>query len=294
MLYLLKSGCQWRMLPGEFSKWRTVHSYFAKWSEPGPDGISVLERALKKSVGEDRARQGRSFTTSFLIVDAQSVKNTDTAGQKGYDAGKKVSGIKRHIAVDTQGLPHAVAVTTAEVTDRKGALAAFDRCADNLRQASSVLVDGGYSGKPFAEAVAEKLNATVQVAKRNELHTFAVLPQRWVVERSFAWLEKCRRLWKNCERSLGVSDPHITLVQNMRWYRIFCICGFHALLNLGWNAPRKRGPLSCSQEPGRPARPRPFFDCSRTIPSSPSTCPPKPSKPRRSLATSCDAILHPS
>jgi len=85
------------------------------------------------------------------------VKNTDTAGQKGYDAGKKVSGIKRHIAVDTQGLPHAVAVTTAEVTDRKGALAAFDRCADNLQQVTSVLVDGGYSGKPFAEAVQKQL-----------------------------------------------------------------------------------------------------------------------------------------
>ena len=119
-------------------------------------------------------------------MDAQSVKNTDTAGQKGYDAGKKVSGIKRHIAVDTQGLPHAVAVTTAEVTDRMGALAAFDRCADNLKQVASVLVDGSYSGKPFAEAVEEKLNATVQIAKRNQLHTFAVMPQRWVVERSFA------------------------------------------------------------------------------------------------------------
>ena len=90
-------------------------------------------------------------------MDAQSVKNTDTAGQKGDDAGKKVSGIKRHIAVDTQGLPHAVAVTTAEVTDRKGALAAFDRCADNLKQVTSVLVDGGYAGKPFAEAVQQKL-----------------------------------------------------------------------------------------------------------------------------------------
>ena len=78
-------------------------------------------------------------------MDAQSVKNTDTAGQKGYDAGKKVSGIKRHIAVDTQGLPHAVAVTTAEVTDRKGALAAFDRCADNLKQVTSVLVDFGHN-----------------------------------------------------------------------------------------------------------------------------------------------------
>ena len=82
------------------------------------------------------------------------------------------------------------------MTDRKGVLAAFDRCADNLKQVSSVLVDSGYSGKPFAEAVRDKLRATVQIAKRNELHTFAVMPQRWVVERYFAWLEKCRRLWK--------------------------------------------------------------------------------------------------
>jgi transposase len=144
-------------------------------------------------------------------VDAQSVKNTDTAGQKGYDAGKKVSGIKRHIAVDTQGLPHAVAVTTAEVTDRNGALAAFDRCPDSLKEVKSVLVDGGYTGKPFAEAVQDKLEATVQIAKRNELHTFKVMPKRWVVERSFAWLEKCRRLWKNCERKLNTSLQMIHL-----------------------------------------------------------------------------------
>jgi transposase len=140
-----------------------------------------------------------------LIVDAQSVKNTDTACQKGYDAGKKISGIKRHLAVDTQGLPHAVAVTTAEVTDRNGALEAFERCKDNLKDVKNVLVDGGYSGKPFAEAVENKLGATVEVAKRNELHKFQVMPKRWVVERSFAWLEKCRRLWKNCERNLNTS-----------------------------------------------------------------------------------------
>src|ERR1700686_3379232 len=108
------------MLPREFPKWRTVHSYFAKWSEPGQDGVSVLEPALKKQVGVARTKQGRSVMTSFLIVDAQSVKNTDSAEQKGYDAGKKVSGIKRHIAVDTQGLPHAIAITTANVTDRAG------------------------------------------------------------------------------------------------------------------------------------------------------------------------------
>jgi len=144
-------------------------------------------------------------------VDAQSVKNTDSAGQKGYDAGKKVSGIKRHIAVDTQGLPHAIAVTTADVTDRKGALAALAHTPMDLTRVQQVLADSGYVGQPFALAVKELLGATVQVAKRSELHTFAVMPQRWVVERSFAWLEKCRRLWKNCERKLNTSLQFVCL-----------------------------------------------------------------------------------
>ena len=105
-------------------------------------------------------------------MDAQSVKNTDTAALKGYDAGKKVSGIKRHIGVDTQGLPHAIAVTTAEVTDRKGALQALSRCEANLSRVQSVLADGGYVGEPFAQAVKETLaeEVTVQIAKRSELH----------------------------------------------------------------------------------------------------------------------------
>ena len=103
------------------------------------------------------------------------MKNTDTAGHKGYDAGKKVSGIKRHIAVDTQGLPHAIHVTTADVTDRAGALAMFDRRRDGLSQVQNVLVDGGYTGKPFATAVQGLLGAAVEVVKRNELHTFVVL-----------------------------------------------------------------------------------------------------------------------
>jgi transposase len=148
-----------------------------------------------------------------LIVDAQSVKNTDTAGSKGYDAGKKVSGIKRHIGVDTQGLPHAVAVTTAEVTDRKGILQAMRRCKDGPDKVQSVLADSGYVGEPFAESVRETLSevVTVQIAKRNELHKFAVIPKRWVVERSFAWLEKNRRLWKNAERWLNTSLQFIHL-----------------------------------------------------------------------------------
>ncbi len=148
-----------------------------------------------------------------MIIDAQSVKNADTAGLKGYDAGKKVSGIKRHIAVDSLGLPHAVAVTTAEVTDRKGALQAFKRCKPGLKRVQSVLCDSGYVGPPFAQGVRDTLgeHVTVQIAKRSELHTFKVMPKRWVVERSFAWLEKNRRLWKNCERWLNTSLQFVHL-----------------------------------------------------------------------------------
>jgi transposase len=156
-------------------------------------------------VGAVRRGLGRSEKTSFLIVDAQSVKNTDTAENKGFDGGKLVSGIKRHIGVDTNGLPHMLLITTANVTDRAGALEAFSLYGEALSEVKNVLVDGGYTGEPFAAGVQKLLGATVEIAKRNELHTFAVIPKRWVVERSFAWLEKCRRLWKNCERKLNTS-----------------------------------------------------------------------------------------
>jgi len=162
-------------------------------------------------VGEAPTQSGRKTTTSFVIVDAQSVKNTDTAENKGYDAGKKVSGIKRHIAVDSNGLPHAILVTTANVTDRDGAIEMFIASKNNLSSVISVMVDGGYSGEKFAQNIKDLIGADVEVAKRNELHTFAVIPKRWVVERSFAWLEKCRRLWKNCERKINTSLQFVTL-----------------------------------------------------------------------------------
>ena len=144
-------------------------------------------------------------------MDSQSVRNTDSAGNKGYDAGKKVSGIKRHIAVDSQGLPHAIHVTTADVADRAGALAMLEQSRVDLSRVQNVMVDGGYTGKPFAATVLNLLGASVEVVKRNELHTFVVLPKRWVVERSFAWLEKCRRLWKNCEGKLNTSLQMVVL-----------------------------------------------------------------------------------
>lgn len=205
ILYVLKSGCQWRMLPSDFPKMSTVYWYWGIWTEEREDGSSLLEEVLKKLVKKARLKAGRSEKTSFCILDAQSVKNTDSAREKGYDAGKKVSGIKRHIAVDTNGLPHALHVTTANISDKAGAVQLIGREKDNLSHTQAFLCDGGYIGKPFAEAVKALTNADVQIVKRNELHTFAVIPKRWVVERSFAWLEKCHRLWKNCERKLHTS-----------------------------------------------------------------------------------------
>jgi transposase len=148
----------------------------------------------------------------MVIVDAQSVKNTDTAREKGYDAGKKVSGIKRHIAVDTNGLPHGIDVTTANVTDLDGAIALTKKSKENFSAVTKMLVDGGYTGETFAQNIKKILKKiTVEVVKRSELHTFSVIPKRWVVERSFAWLEKCRRLWKNCERKLSTSRHMVIL-----------------------------------------------------------------------------------
>lgn len=162
-------------------------------------------------VGSIRVEQGRTEETSFCIVDTQSVKNTDTAENKGYDAGKKVSGIKRHIAVDTQGLPHAIHITTANITDRDGAITLVTKAKKNLENVENLLVDGGYSGEKFATEIKEIIGATVEVAKRSDLHKFTVIPKRWVVERSFAWLEKCRRLWKNCERKINTSLQMVVL-----------------------------------------------------------------------------------
>lgn len=141
----------------------------------------------------------------MVIVDAQSVKNTDTAHTKGYDAGKKVSGIKRHIAVDTNGLPHAIVITAANISDRAGAIEMLEKAKQNMELVQKVLADGGYTGSPFQDTIKALIGADVEIAKRNELHLFAVIPKRWVVERSFAWLEKCRRLWKNCEGLLASS-----------------------------------------------------------------------------------------
>ncbi|GFY79986.1 hypothetical protein TNIN_56361 [Trichonephila inaurata madagascariensis] len=166
VLYVLKSCCQWRMLPKDFPKWENIYYYFQIWSKKNGEKPSLLELVLKK--------------TSWR----------DTAEEKGYDTGKKISGIKRHIAVDTQGLPHAIHITTAEATDRSSAVKMVKNAKANLSEVKNILVDAGYTGENFATQIKKTIGATVEVIKRSELHTFVVLPKRWVVERSFAWLEK--------------------------------------------------------------------------------------------------------
>ena len=119
-----------------------------------------------------------------------------------------------HIGVDVLGLPHAIMVTTANVTDRNGAMDMVDYYCDvtnHLSLVKKLLADGGYTGENFANVIKNLSGAEVEVVKRNELHTFAVLPKRWIVERSFAWLDKYRRLWKNCERKLQNSFQMISL-----------------------------------------------------------------------------------
>lgn len=155
---------------------------------------------------------GKEAGPSLYIVDSQSVKNTDTAAIKGYDGGKKISGIKRHIAVDSQGLPHGIYITPANITDRSGAISMLESKKEELVGVKKILVDGGYSGKNFAFQVQAIIQGIeVEVVKKSEMHSFKVIPKRWIVERSFAWLEKCRRLWKNCERKIESSLQFVVL-----------------------------------------------------------------------------------
>ena len=143
----------------------------------------------------------------MLILDSKTISNADTAWVKGYDAGKKKSGIKLHIGVDILGLPHTILITPADVNDRTGALqmlSFYKIRTKKLEKVKKVLADGGYTGEKFANAVKILLNAQTEVVKRNQFHLFVVLPKRWIVERTFAWIDKCKRFWKNSERKTHI------------------------------------------------------------------------------------------
>lgn len=148
---------------------------------------------------------GRSARTSFVILDAQSVKKTDSAKNAGYDGAKKVNGVKRSIAVDINGLPIAIHITTADVSERDSGIALFSLNAQDFDMVQRVMADGGYTGDNFASMVRCIIGADVIIAKQSDLKNGVVTPQRWIVERSFSWLCKWRRLWRNCERKLTTS-----------------------------------------------------------------------------------------
>jgi transposase len=202
VLYILREGCRWRSLPHDYPTWQNCYKHYRIWANKGSDGKSIIDQVLEDLVMSERIIKGRNPKPTMSIADSKSVKNIFTAEEKGYDGGKKVSGIKIHVGVDILGLPHAISATTADVTDRMGAIQMYEHFAPNLASIIKVLCDGGYTGQTFADAIMKLLKAEVEIAKRNELHTFAVIPKRWIVERTFAWLEHFRRLWKNCERLL--------------------------------------------------------------------------------------------
>ena len=200
ILYLLKNGCTWRGLPHDFPDYRHVNYYYNVWTKKDDKGFSILDYVQAKLTELHRYETRKNAVPSMLIIDSKTIQNADTAGEKGYDGGKKKTGIKIHIAVDVLGFPYAMFITTANITDRYGAILMFDNNNNFIGKFETLLCDGGYTGEDFAKAIFELTGATVQVAKRSELHTFAVIPKRWIVERSFGWLDKCRWLWKNCER----------------------------------------------------------------------------------------------
>lgn len=204
LCYLARSGCQWRMLPEGFPNWQTVYYYFRKWRES--EFFVSLNHTLRKLV---RVQSGKESDPSAAIIDSQSVKTDEQAEVKGYDAGKKVKGRKRHILVDTLGLLLIAKVLTADIQDRDGAKLLFSAIKGQMPRLQLIWADGGYRGKLIIW-VAVKCLWILEIVKRNDdLKVFQVLPKRWIVERTFSWLNRNRRLSKDYERKSTSSESWI-------------------------------------------------------------------------------------
>jgi len=197
ILYVVRTGCAWRLLPKEYPPWQTVFWYFKRWQAEG--SLDRLHDALRDRL---RDADGRDPMVSAGIVDAQSVKGADTVSSatRGYDAGKKVNGRKRHIVVDTLGLLLVVMVTAASVQDRDGGARVLERLRFRMPSVAVVWADGGYAGRLVAYA-RQILKVTVDIVRKKDgQRTFEVLPRRWVVERTLSWISRCRRLAHDYER----------------------------------------------------------------------------------------------
>jgi putative transposase len=195
--YLLRSGCGWRMIPHDFPRWQNCHRHFEDWTERG-----VLEKINAALTAAVREKAGRPPEPSKVIVDSQSVKTTEAGGGSGYDAGKKIKGRKRHILVDTLGLLLLVTVHSAGAQDGAGG-AELLRKARGLPQfarVDEVRADAAYERKAPQEAAREAGWRMDIIRKLPDQKGFQVLPKRWVVERTFAWLGRDRRLAKDWEK----------------------------------------------------------------------------------------------
>src|SRR2546428_2530223 len=198
IFYLVRAGCAWRMLPKDFGPWKTVYDYFRRWSRDG--NWAALHEVLRAVA---RVAVGKDIEPTAAILDSQSVRSADQAGERGYDAAKKIKGRKRHVLVDTLGLLLWVCVTPANVTERAGARTLLGSALGWLKRLRTIWADGGYSGPELAQWVNRRRKngaLKLQVIKRSEQQKgFAVLPKRWIVERTFGWFMKNRRLVRDYE-----------------------------------------------------------------------------------------------
>jgi transposase len=203
--YLVKEGIQWRAMPADFPPWSTVYDCLAGWQASG--ATAAMHDELREQC---RVAAGRNPEPTAAVIDSQSVKAAETVARssRGFDAGKKINGRKRHIAVDVMGLLLVIVITAASVQDRDGARALPWRLRACFRTVTLAWADGGYAGKLITWAHAN-LRLTVEVVKRTTAHAFVVLRRRWVVERTFAWISRSRRTVRDYER---LPEHHATMI----------------------------------------------------------------------------------
>ena len=193
ILYLVSSGCRYCDIPHDLPPGGIVWKYFNHWSESGR--WKYINKKLRQRI---RIQRGKTAEPSVAIIDSQTTKSVCISQNTGYDAGKKTKGRKRHLLTDTLGLLMEVVVHSAGIQDRDGAKLVFKRAKSKLKSITKVFADGGYAGKLIAWTE-QKYNVTLEIVKRNQLHTFVVLPKRWIIERTNAWVSSARRLAKEYE-----------------------------------------------------------------------------------------------
>ena len=206
ILYVTKSGCQWRMLPSDFAPWQSVYYYFRKWKRDG-----LIEEIHDYLVKKIRIKKNKDPLPLVGIIDSQSAKSINICeGNIGYDGGKKIKGRKRHIVVDTLGLMLSIVIHSATIHDSKGAESVLDELKSKyLSGIVKIFADGGYRGE-LIERIREKFGWVLEIVKRNESHKFVILPKRWIVERTFAWISFQRRTSKDYERQ---SESSVAFIQ---------------------------------------------------------------------------------